>query len=209
MNLKELSQLDIKDLQKIDYQSLIPALKKRPDILIIFIAVIATLWFSVSHYSGKRKEFSDLTHELTVMKDKEAAYQEYQKAENVLTALKSVLPAKISEASLIEIITGIAEKNNVRITSFSSAKENQSDTYATITLSVDGTAPDYSALWNFVYGIETWNQSIRIDLVEMKAASGDGYRRNRREQQAAASNTKSLEELSFKLVVTGINFNDG
>ncbi len=209
MNLKELSQLDIKDLQKIDYQSLIPALKKRPDILIILITVIAALWFSVSHYSGKRKEFADLTHELTVMKDKEAAYQEYQKAENVLTALKSVLPAKISEASLIEIITGIAEKNNVRIASFSSAKEDQSDTYATITLSVDGTAPDYNALWNFVYGIETWAQSIRIDQVEIKTAAGDGYRRNRREQKAAGQNTNSLEELSFKLVVTGINFNDG
>ncbi|MEW5894145.1 MAG: type 4a pilus biogenesis protein PilO [Candidatus Omnitrophota bacterium] len=195
MNLKELSQIDIKDLKNIDYRELLKNLKGRPDIIantaIIFLAMV----LSIVCFNSKKQELKKLTYNVSILETKWKIFEEFQKSQDILKRLKSAFPAETTEANLIELTAQQAEVNNITIESFSPAVKNDQKTYQTITLSISVSAVSYEDLWRFIAAIEK-NKTIRIDT--WRAAPGGA-----RMIRSAAPRS---ETISANISLTVVNF---
>jgi len=203
MQIKDLAQLDIKDLKNIDYSIILEGIKKRPDIIIETVLVLAVIFFCISYHSNRKKDFSALKTELSKMESKEKIFDEHQEMQQVLKELQSVLPKDIKEAQLIEIVTANAGKNYITITSFSPAKHETYDVYDKITLSFNLTSESYEDMFDFVYALETQMKTLRISswTGQSQLTSSRQIRMRRMAEHNAQNNT-----ISSSLTLTAINF---
>ncbi len=204
MDLKELSKLDIKDLKNLDYQAIFNKLKKRPDIMIDTVIILAALTFCVMYYANQKAELNAQSIALMTLEKKERVFRELQKAQDVLKLLKSAIPDPIVESQLIEIITQNASEHNINIASFSPAVTAVQSAGTTITLSIDITAPSYTHLWKFVYQLESKYKTIRIDTWtgQMNASA-------RQRGRASQSASTSPDTINASLTITAVNLING
>ena len=199
MNLKELSQLDVKDLKNIDYKALLEEAKKSPDILINIAVIILVVAFSLFYFNSKKQELQSLTQNTSVLETKWKIFEELQQAQDALKKLRSVIPAEITEANLIDLIARQAEKNSVLIESFSPATKNNQKLYQTVTMSINIAAPSYADIISFIKAIEYENKTVRIDTLRITPGSS----------RLVRSGVSISETISVTLTLTVVNFKNG
>ena len=201
MKLKDLANLDIKDLQNIDYAALLSEFKKHPDVIIGILIIIFTIGSCIFFYTTKKNEFAELSRQLTVLEEKDNIYDDLLTAQSTLKSLKSVLPEKISEALFIEIIAETAKAQNITIDSFSPAVEHIQPAYSTLTLALNINAPSYADLWRFIHKMESENKTIRIDKWKVSLIQGGRQRGRFQKKQNFDTN-----RLSSSITLTVVNF---
>ena len=209
MNLNDLAKLDIKDLKNIDYGALIAEFKKKPDIVIATLCILATLASCLYFYGLKKEEFSSLAKQVAELEEKSSVYTEFMQAQSALKSLKTSLPKTISESMLIELITLAAKKYNINISSFSPASIEKQSTYSTLTVTLDINAATYGNLWSFISELENKHKTLRLDSWSLNIQE-NAPMQNRRQPQTQQQNEKSLKEsknLKSTLILTIVNFN--
>lgn len=207
MNLQELTKklnnIDISDLQKINYKKLLNDLQKRPDVIIIIVAILITLYVSPKLYMNRRKELGTLIQETATLKKKDKAIDAYNAAQTELKEFIDNIPEDIGETAFMNQMTDFAESRHVQIKSFSPAKRRSEPLYALTSIVLDVSAQNYKDIWLFIHDIEKSPYSIRID--NWKGTRGGGSQANRGRRQAT-STTSTEHQINVKLEIASIRF---
>jgi len=188
MNLADLSRMDIKDLQKIDYKKMVETLRKRNDILINLIIVLLSLILTVNimSKSGKKirsikKEIGKLEKKITVINNLDAVKAELQE-------FSETIPEALGEDDLATKLTDWAVARDINIVSVSPVKTKEEDLHNTSSIDLNIETDDYAKLWLFVNDIESSPYALRIDRWQIKPS---GQYRSQR---------GSLEPVSLRLL---------
>ncbi|MCK5580373.1 MAG: type 4a pilus biogenesis protein PilO [Candidatus Omnitrophica bacterium] len=201
MDFKKLSQLDIKDLQKIDYNQLSKDISKKPDILICAILVIVTLISSFKIFAKHRSELKSLRYEVALLEKKNDAIEKYQTTKTEMNTFIEKLPSDITEEELINFITDISLTRGIKLESFPPARTQQYGLYDLITVDLTFSVNKYADLWLFINDIEKSQDAIRIGKLSTTVSSSDGrgIRRHRAEQ---ADSRKKTPESAIHATLT-------
>lgn len=163
MNLRDISKLDIKDLQKIDYLSFAKDIAKTPDKLIIFLAPVLAVFAGFNVFSRSQAELKAMAADTVQMQEKTGLVSEYKIAQEELQKFLDSTPKKISETEFTDKITELAVKRGVQIESFSPAKNQSDPLFDLILININVNAKDYENIWLFIHDIETSGLNIRIN----------------------------------------------
>lgn len=174
MDLKELSRLDIKDLQKIDYSKVLSSLMGRPDALIAAVCVIVAVILSFGFFSQRHQEAAELRTQIREIEQKIAQIEKYQKTKDDLQALLDNMPQGISEEALVNRITDLAEAHQIRIESYTPTQKDSQPLYDTAGIMLKVSTSSYDKLWDFVKDIERGDTAVRIDGWHGNILAGNG-----------------------------------
>ena len=207
MNLADLSKIDIKDLQKIDYAKLLQDLKKRPDILISIVFVLATLSFSVNAFTKKKGELSSLQQEVSKLEEKIKVIDSYEAVKKELTDFLANIPEKILENDLINKVTDFAVSRNVQIESYTPMSKQSSPLYDLTSIDLNVSAPDYKNVWLFMNDIEKSKYAIRVEnWAGSMDAKGDSRNNSRKRVLSGGAGVASDQpSIGFRLEISAIN----
>ena len=164
MNLIEkLNKIDINDLQKIDYKKIALEVRKNPNDFINIIAVLLTGFIVFNLFTKKQAEAKKLKTEMVTLEQKKISLENYNKANNELTAFIKNLPQKITDDEIVNRVTDIAVARNVQIETFTPAKKIKTTLYDLNSIVLSITASSYKDLWLFVHDLEQSAYALRID----------------------------------------------
>jgi len=167
--VKKLNEIDIKDLQKLDYKKLLKDAQKRPDVIVSIVAVLATVIFSVNYFRKQHGEIRTTSLEIMALEEKITAIEEYQQTDQELKDFLRGIPENITEEDLINQITDFAQARNVRIESFSPGRKQTEDLYELTSIVLSITVNEYRDLWLFTHDVEASPHALRIDSLNVKA----------------------------------------
>ncbi len=184
MNLSELSQFDIKDLQKLDYNKLLKDLSKRPDILVALGLVLVTLFCSVNAFQRRQKELITLKQQIDTLEGKLRSVDSYEKVKKELSNFQTKVPEEFVGDDFINKVTDMAVSHNVQIESYSPAKKQTTPLYD-LTSIVLNLSAEYKNVWIFINDIEKSRYSIRIEswTGNMDTSSRTAVRRRPTEEE--------------------------
>jgi Tfp pilus assembly protein PilO len=163
MNLAELSKLDINDLKNVDYKKLFWDLKDRPDVIVNIVAVLLTLIFILTTFSGRQNEINKLKSDAYQLEEKANTITAYESAKKDLAEIQKNLPPNITDTDFINFVTDLAIKRNIKLTSFLPGKGESSTFYDSLVLSIDFSAKDYGEMWHILHDIEQSPYAIRVE----------------------------------------------
>lgn len=179
MKISDLANLDVKDLQNIDYSALFKELKKKPDIIIELVCVIITIALCFYVYNNKKDEFKILSKTFTDLEQKSVIYDEILKGQETLKNLQAAVPEELSESQIIEIITSTAKKPHIKINSFSPVVKTSHTVNSMLTLTLEFKMASYENLLEFIYLLEQ-HPTLRIDTWHMSTKKPQETNRRRR-----------------------------
>ncbi|MFP4473566.1 MAG: type 4a pilus biogenesis protein PilO [Candidatus Omnitrophota bacterium] len=204
MNLKELSQLDVKDLKNIDYRAVLGGIRKNPFPAVntvIVLAAIAVCFVIVISQGEQRKA---LKAELRTVEKKLDEYQTYQELKAEYERHVAQFPPEMGETELIKMVTRMAGTYGISIESFPPMKELRTELYNEFSFTLTIIAPGYEQLWRFMLELETADGALRIDEWSTSAGQPRSRRRGRRQPFSEEDN----EDMQFqsRMKMTYVNF---
>ncbi len=163
MNFSDLSHLELKDLQKLDYKKLLGDLKKRKDIFAsVLIGGLAFL-IVINIFAKGFKEAGKLNGEAKKLELKLAAVESYNRTKKDLAEFLEKVPPPIHEDKLVNQIMDFAEMYNIHIGSISPVTTSKKGLYEKSSVSLNISANNYSSLWLFINDIEHFPSLLLID----------------------------------------------
>ena len=205
MNLAELSKLDIKDLNKIDYSKLGDTLKKNPEQLITVLIVIGTIVFSVHYYVKKKMELRRVTIQINELLNKKTAMDEYNNAKTSHDDLLNNLPQGLSEDTLSNALTTMAIHRGVRLESFSPAKKMDEKLYELTSINLEISSKEYDNIFLFIHDIENSKYNLRIEALQGTILDTLASQR-RRSQRQSRSEEEETPEIRIQMEIASIIF---
>jgi len=116
----QLNNIDLDDLQNINYKSLaINIIENRKDILANIILIVFTILYVISTNSESAKQLKNLISEHGIMQKKSEALVKLQHSENAIKRYIKKVPAAIPGDRLIATLNDLAIKSNIQIVTFS------------------------------------------------------------------------------------------
>jgi len=174
MNLADLSKIDVQDLAKIDYKKLLLDLKKRPDLIINFLAIILTVILCIHIYTKNTAEIKRMRSEIYQFDGKIKIVEGYKKSKDDLSKFIEDIPEHVGDDGLISLLTNFAVSRSVQIESFSPTRKKSTDFQDSISISLNISAERYKDIWFFIHDIEKSKYSVRINSWSGRPASGKG-----------------------------------
>lgn len=163
MNLMELTKLDIKDLQKVDYKQLLTDIQKQPDILFSLVLVIGALIFSLFYSQSCQKEQRTLRYQITALQKKTGLISTYNDKKEELSDFFTNLPKQVPENEIITTLTDLATKRGVKIESLTPSGGQDNKLFKTVNFRIDVSAEQYQNMWLFTRDIERSGYNLRIE----------------------------------------------
>ena len=163
MNLKDLNNIDIKDLRNIDWSYVKGQLQSRPDLLINILLMIATFTVLISSYS----KYTEMKHsskaETEELQERLAAIEKFEAAKTQHNDFLKTAPKSITGDQLIQTLSEFAINRNVQILSFSPAQKKSNKLVSLTSVKVNVASTKYSDIILFVHDIEQSSYPIRIE----------------------------------------------
>jgi len=204
MKIKDLANLDIKDLQNINAAAILKSIKRRPDILVISVCILLTIIASGMVYRSQKRLLKTMSRELKDLQKKATVFDELTEAQRALADLKAVLPQSMTESKIMEILTHKARKYHILIDTFSPATITEFPSHSILSITLDMIVSDYANLWKFIYSIENLNQTLRIDQLSLETPQKQRAANAKKWRQApkAHESDTALDENTLKLEMT-------
>ncbi len=209
MNLKELSQIDIKNLKNVDWKEVLDFFKARWDISAQFIAVIVSIFVCIWVYNVNKVKFSQLSTQVKAAQEKLAKVNELQEVESFKTKIFDSLPPEISEKRLINLTADLAKEYNVRIHSFSPGEPMKKEKHTIFPLTLNLSSQNYKSMWAFIEQLETLPEAITIQsfaLGSNSLSTRSGQSSNRRAGGLPADGSDTANEFSITITLYAVNF---
>ena len=162
MNLKELSKLDLKN---IDISKAFAYLGVHTDALIRMSLVIGTVlggFHVVNDYLEQTKIFS---LRIAQMEEKLLQVMTYEKSVSSLKSFWEKAPKPINEDALVNYMTELAAKNHLDVLSFSPGQISSDKFYTINKVKFKLKARDYKDFLLFVHGIENSGYALRVESI--------------------------------------------
>ena len=163
LKLADLSKLDIKDLQNLDYQKLIMDAGRRPDLAISILTPLIAIFISLNIFSKAQHELKSLAGDVAVMKEKIKLVDHYNTAQGEFQQFFKTVPPKVTENEFVDKITDLAVKRRVQIEAFSPAKNQSDPLYDLTMIDLNVNTKNYEDMWLFISDIENSGLAIRIN----------------------------------------------
>lgn len=196
ITLKDLNNIDIKDLQNIDWGAAKDRLQSRPELLINILLTIVTVFVLSS-------TFKKFIHKSKISKNEQVLLQEKLNAFDKLSAIqkkyrdfRNNVPEVIGDDQLIETLSKFASRHNVQIVSFSPAKKKSNKLISLTSVEVNIASEDYESIILFVNAIESSPYSMRIQKWSGSSVSQVGDSRSR-SQRFSRQNTGDEPEKKY------------
>ncbi len=159
----DISKMDIKDLQNIDYQKLLKNVRQKPDIALSIVLPLVALFVCFNIFTKSQTERKTFAAKNYEMQEKLKILKAYTLAQTELQNFIKSLPPKITENEFINKITDAAAKSNVQIDSFSPAQNKSDPLYDLTMINLAASAENFSNVGLFINDIENSGASIRLD----------------------------------------------
>ena len=206
MKISDLNKIDIKDLQYIDYNQILGDLKKKPDVLIGIVAILATLIFSLYFYSNNNKNMKATRAELHIAKQKKDEIDLYNSIQKNFAEFEKSMIKKVSEDNFIKKITDIAVKRKIQILSYSPSSSNKHPLYQLSIISIDVSANTYKDMWLFIHDIEQSGENFRVDSWNGSLAGNSRNSRRRGRQERDQSSILEKSKINSHLEISSLTF---
>lgn len=162
MNLKDLSRLEIKDLQKIDYKHVLDTLRKRNDLLMnIVISGIAFLVI-VHSFSQAGQKIRLVKSEIDKSTEKITAIKNFDGVKGELDGYIAKVPQGLNADQIVNFLTELAVTHRIKIVSVSPANSDRKELQSITSIQLAVTANDFKDLWLFIYDIERSPHALYI-----------------------------------------------
>ena len=159
----DISKMDVKDLQNIDYQKILKDVRQRPDTAIAFAAPVIALFICFNMFTKFQAEQKKLSASITQMNEKVELVEEYNNAQTEFDSFTKALPPKITENEFINTITDLAVKNNIQIESYTPGQGRMDTIHEAVSINLVANAIDFLDLGRFVSDLEKSGLAIRIN----------------------------------------------
>ncbi|HOY09832.1 MAG TPA: type 4a pilus biogenesis protein PilO [Candidatus Omnitrophota bacterium] len=206
MNLSELSKLDVKDLNKINYSKFGEHLKKNPQELVTTLIVIGAIVFSAHFYINKKMESRRITIQINDLLKKKVAMTEYNNAKKSRDDLLNNLPQGLSADTLANVLTTMAIHRGVRLESFSPAKKIDEPLYELTSINLEISSKEYDNIFLFIHDIESSQYNIRIEDFQSTIFDTMVSQRRQQPQQAGRDKKEERPEIRIQMEIASIIF---
>jgi len=199
----DISKLDVKDLQNIDYQKILKDVRQRPDTAISFAAPVIAIFICFNLFTKFQAEQKKMSTKISEMKEKVKLLEEYKSVQTELETFTKSLPPKITENEFINKITDLAVKNNIQIESYTPGQSRTDTISDLISINLIANAVDFADMGRFIFDIEHAGLAIRINSWGgvMGARSQAGA--SRRTAPSADSNELVI---NFRMDISSVTF---
>ncbi len=197
----DISKMDIKDLQNINYQKVLTDIRKKPDLAISIAFPLIAIFICFHLFTKSQADSKALSNKNVEMEEKLKIVTEYRQTEDALKEFIKNQPAELSENQFYNMITDFAAQNNVKVESFTPSQNKTDPTYDLTSINLKANAKNYNDVAHFIKSIENAPANIRIDswTANMGPLQGGSYRdRNQ-------SNAEDLW-INFQLDITLVTF---
>ncbi len=162
--IDKLQKIDIKDIKAaIDMQAVQDTLLKRKDLVIDVFLIIVTLFVINFIFSSRQKTSQEMTLKIKNLEKKSVTIQVYENRTKKLDKLiDSAAKGFSSPTTIINAISEITQKLNIKISSFNPDKLENLDEYTkqTVKFNFSGT---FQNMLQLIYQIENYKRNLRID----------------------------------------------
>lgn len=197
----DISKMDIKDLQNINYQKVLTDIRKKPDLAISIAFPLIAVFICFHLFTKSQTDSRALSNKNAEMEEKLKILTEYRQSDNELKEFIENQPAELSENQFYNMITDFAAQNNVKVESFTPSQNKADPTYDLTSINLKANAKNFNDVGHFIKNIENAPANIRIDnwTATMGPLQGGSYRdRNQ-------SNNEDLW-INFQLDITLVTF---
>jgi Tfp pilus assembly protein PilO len=168
--IPDLSKIDIKD---IDINKIKEELLDRKELVIqVGIGVVA-FFMIVSMVSGSGKEVKQLKAKIKSMQAKSDIIAQYKKSQAEIDEFLKSLPPSFTEDEIITLVTDLADKNKVKISTFtpnSPGEEDGKKSYLKTSIQFSLQAGDYKDVVRLISDIE--NSKLHIKSCNIQGING-------------------------------------
>jgi hypothetical protein len=190
--IPDLSKIDIKD---IDINKIKDELLDRKELMIQIGLGVFAFFMVVSMVGGSGKEVKQLKTKITSMQAKSDVIAQYKKSQADIDEFLKSLPPSLSEGQIITLVTDLADKNKVKISTFtpnSPAEDDNKKSYQKTSIQFSLQALDYKSMIRLIADIESSKLHVKSCYVQ-------GF------SQAAQQGTKNeASYLNFRIEVASL-----
>ncbi len=205
MNLSELSKLDIKDINKLDYNKIWRDLKKAPEQLLTIVVILASLLFIAHFCLTKSSELRSVEFQIKDLLNKKKAMDEYNGAKKEHDDLLNNLTKGLSEDELANAITTMAIQRGVRLESFSPARKVTEELYELTSIHLDISSKQYDSIFLFIHDVENSPFNLRIETLRGNTMDNLTTQR-RKDKHLKEKNIDENPEIRVSLEIASIIF---
>lgn len=163
MNLKDLNNIDIKDLQNVDWSQAKDRLQSQPDLLINIILVVVTFAVLFSTFNKHTQTTKSSEIEILELQERLDAVEKFETAKTQHSNFLKEAPKSIAGDQLIQTLSEFAIKRNIQILSFLPAKKKNNKLVNLTSVKVNIASENYADIILFVHDIEKSSYPIRIE----------------------------------------------
>lgn len=163
LNQIDISKMDIKDLQNINYQKLLTDIRKKPDLAISIAVPLIALFICFHLFTKSQADSKALSNKNVQMEEKLKIVTEYLQTDNELKEFIKNQPADLSENQFYNMITDFAAQNNIKVESFTPSQNKTDPIYDLTSINLKANAKDFSDVGLFIKNIENASANIRVD----------------------------------------------
>lgn len=203
MDLKELSQFDVRNIDFFDIQR---RLTQRVEYLLYAGVGVVTLIIMLNVFFTNKVKVNLLQTEINTLVEKDEYIADYEDSKEALDNFINSLPQGSTEIdNIMNILHETAVMRNVAITSFNPKGEKNSDIYDMVMLEIGVSASNYSNLVLFMEDIENSDSNLRIEKWNVGVQTFNNYRSQSNLLMADVSDLETkvnasmeIDSISFK-----------
>ncbi len=162
MNIKELSQFDVKDFKNIDFEEIKERFLSRPDYAIGGTILIVALFLTLTVYNKYKSEKAHLNQQIPLLIEKLEVVEHHKKIKKEYEGFVNSFPSFVVYDKIINLFSKIAAKHRVQITSFSPAKREDNEFIRMTQVTMNVTTKNYDDLVSFMEAVGNISEALRL-----------------------------------------------
>ena len=192
MKISELKDIDIKNINAKQINEFV---LKKPNITISILMVLVSFFFVFKFFSETQTNSQEIKRKIDEVQKKIDVINQYNQKLKEFNEYVDDLPQGLAGSGLIDTLTEIAEKDNIRVLSFSNSRFQSRQFYDLTSINLDISAKTYKDLLLFVYEIENSSHNLRVNQwAESRSEDSNDL------DQSRHNVTLSIDSISFKKI---------
>ena len=207
MNFKEvvekLNSTSLSSIKEMDLEALKNILRNSPQFILNLAIVVISIFVSISFVTNGKNNEKKFKLNVTEYQEKLEAVKKQEDIKTKYNDFINKFPKSIQASQLIDRFSELAANRNVRILSFSPAKEKNNNYVQQITINLSIESNDYKNIILFVKDIEDYPYALRLERFSAQLSDQFAQQRNNKKSEGEGElgepQTADLEVSSIKI----------
>ena len=164
MNISDLNKINIGEIKTyFTPQRLKDLFLRRPELLINSFVISVTILVTIFSFNIKKNQSQKLKTQIKNAQEKSEAIKKDQTTTEKLDTYFKQIPENLSPTQLIDLISDVAVKHNIKISTISPTRITTKELYDVTNVDFTVTANGFEDLAYFIYEIENIRKGLRVD----------------------------------------------